>query len=36
MIGAVDRQKRVFGKRPCRQKVFEQMLQDGSREWTKL
>ena len=36
MIGAVDRQKRIFSKRLFKKKQFQQQLQDGNREWISL
>ena len=36
MIGAVGRQKRIFSKRLFKKKQYQQMLQDGNREWISL
>ncbi len=36
MIRAVGRQKRIFSKRLFKKEQFNQMLQDGNREWINL
>ena len=36
IIRAVSRQKRIFSKRLFKKKQFQQMLQDGNREWISL
>ena len=36
MIGVVGKQKRIFSKRLFKKKQFQQLLQDGNREWISL